>query len=116
MWWTDLLRVACLAAVACSATTAASAGQGCPDHPGTQLKYVGLFDGPPGQQVQLQPDVPGSRIGYNDVAYIYSAGRMLYLECDDRDGTSTTLPIRKPVRLCVTRTDANGLVATFACH
>jgi hypothetical protein len=58
----------------------------CPTtHAGSQLTTVTLFDGPPSEHADLEPDTfhqskGGSRSEW-DVAYIYQAGRHLFVEC-----------------------------------
>lgn len=50
------------------------------------LKTVTLFDGPPSEHADLAPDsfheTKGVRRSDWDVAYIFKAGRRLYIQCD----------------------------------
>jgi hypothetical protein len=58
----------------------------CPRiHEDSQLTSVTLFDGPPSEHADLMPDSfrkvgNGTRSGW-DVAYIFEAGRQLFVEC-----------------------------------
>ena len=82
----SLISAALLALV--SAQVAASAGEiSCPHmHQGTQLTTVMLFDGPPGERADLEPDSVHESRGETrsewDVAYIFKAGRRLFVECE----------------------------------
>jgi hypothetical protein len=80
-----LIRAAIVALAA--APVSVSAGEiRCPTtHAGSQLTTVTLFDGPPSEHADLEPDTfhqskGGSRSEW-DVAYIYQAGRHLFVEC-----------------------------------
>jgi hypothetical protein len=59
---------------------------GCPKtHAGAPLVTVTLFDGPPSEHADLMPDTvhesnSGSKSEW-DVAYIFEAGRRLFVEC-----------------------------------
>ena len=59
---------------------------GCPKtHAGVQLVTVTLFDGPPDEGADLMPDTfrksKGGSLSEWDVAYIFEAGRHLFVEC-----------------------------------
>ena len=68
----------------------------CPKiHEGSHLTTVTLFDGPPSEHADLMPDSfrktgNGSRSGW-DVAYIFKAGRQLFVECQYGPNASTVI-------------------------
>ena len=72
----------------------------CPKtNAGSNLTTVTLFDGPPSEHADLQPDTSqqskgGSRSQW-DVAYIYKAGRHLFVEC--QYGPNAASVILEPV-------------------
>lgn len=62
---------------------------------GSKLKSVTVYDGPPCEHADLKPDTyketkTGGRSEW-DVAYIYKAGRKLYVECKYNSKTSKVL-------------------------
>jgi hypothetical protein len=80
-----------------TAPTSALAGEtGCPRiHAGSKLTTVTLFDGPPSEHADLMPDSfrkigNGSQSGW-DVAYIFEAGRQLFVECQYGPKVSTVI-------------------------
>ena len=94
-----LIRAAIVALAA--APVSVSAGEiRCPTtHAGSQLTTVTLFDGPPSEHADLEPDTfhqskGGSRSEW-DVAYIYQAGRHLFVEC--QYGPNAASVILEPV-------------------
>jgi hypothetical protein len=73
----------------------------CPKiHAGSQLTDVTLFDGPPSERADLMPDTShetknGSQSKW-DVAYIFKAGRQLFVECQYGPKGSTVILEPKP--------------------
>lgn len=82
---TSLIRFAILAATLTPAAALSSEVR-CPDRQaGTALTTVTLFDGPASEKAALVPDTSqktaeGIRSRWS-VAYIFQAGRRLYVEC-----------------------------------
>jgi hypothetical protein len=59
----------------------------CPNiHEGSLLRTVTLFDGPPSEHADLMPDTfhesKNETQSKWDVAYIFKAGRQLFVECE----------------------------------
>ncbi len=83
--FTSLISFAILA-VTLTPTAASSSDVRCPDtQAGTALTTVTLFDGPASEKAALVPDTSqktadGTRSRWS-VAYIFQAGRRLYVEC-----------------------------------
>jgi hypothetical protein len=85
----SLSSSAAIAAIAaCVLSQAALADAvACPQtQHGVRLKTVTLFDGPPSEHADLAPDSFRETKGVGrsewDVAYIFQAGRRLYVQCD----------------------------------
>ena len=75
-----------IAALALAPALASAEEFGCPSaHSGGPLVSATLFDGPPSEHADLMPDHyrKSKRGGQSDwnVAYIFQAGRRLYVEC-----------------------------------
>lgn len=93
-----LTRLAIVVLVAASGSAFATETQ-CPQtHAGSQLTTVTLFDGPPSEHADLEPDSShqgkgGIRSEW-DVGYIYKAGRHLFVEC--RYGPKTPSVVLEP--------------------
>jgi hypothetical protein len=80
-----LISLAALA-LALPATASCAGETACPQvQAGARLVTVTLFDGPPSEHADLMPDSyrktrDGGRSEW-DVAYVFKAGRQLYVEC-----------------------------------
>lgn len=86
---------------------AAAEQASCPDnHAGARLTTVVLFDGPPSEHADLMPDKSrklknGGVESTWDVAYIFQAGRKLYVECQYGSSTSHVTVEPANVKICV---------------
>lgn len=82
----SLLNSVAIVAWAAMSVSAFAGEGGCPKtHAGGHLVTATLFDGPPSEHADLMPDTfheskSGSRSEW-DVAYIFEAGRHLFVEC-----------------------------------
>jgi hypothetical protein len=97
---------------------AAAAEARCPaSNGGAGLHTVTLFDGPLSDQADLAPDsvakVAGGTRSAWQVAYVFEAGRQLFVECDyGRKGGKVVIKPERGVRRCLfeAKTSGNALV------
>ncbi len=96
----------------------------CPSYHGrAALSSVVVFDGPPEERADLNPDkstVKGDR-GFAswDVRYVFDGGRSLFLVCRFAglsDAEAVTLKIEKKVGKCVFRTRGKAGPAEAVCR
>jgi hypothetical protein len=94
--------------------TAVAAEARCPaSNGGAGLRTVTLFDGPPSEHADLAPDsvakVAGGTRSAWQVAYVFEAGRQLFVECDyGRRGGKVVLKPERGVRRCLFEAKASG--------
>lgn len=96
---------------------AAAGATSCPEnHAGFRLKTVMVFDGPPSEHADLMPDSYHENKGVGrsewDVAYIFQAGRHLFVKCDY--GPSVPAVILEPepsTQQCVFLSKRDGAVS-----
>ncbi|GGF19300.1 hypothetical protein GCM10011611_26510 [Aliidongia dinghuensis] len=86
----------------------------CPDaQAGTHLSTVTLFDGPPDEHADLMPDTfkkekTGGGKSDWDVAYIFEAGRQLYVECQYGSKVPSIVLKAPKVNTCTFKSDRNS--------
>jgi hypothetical protein len=96
----SLLTRAAIVVLAAVPLSALAGETQCPKrHAGSQLTTVTLFDGPPSEHADLEPDTfhqgkNGSRSEW-DVAYVYKLGRHLFVQC--QYGPKTPAVLLEPV-------------------
>ncbi len=78
----------------------AVAGQSCPEHSNTTLRFVAVFDGDPRELAELQPDGHSNNSGYYLVGEVYKQGRNLYLQCEYRNNSTETIRLSKRISRC----------------
>ena len=90
---------------------ASAAEFGCPVHSGRHLISATLFDGPPSEHADLMPDhdrkIKGGGQSEWNVAYIFQAGRKLYVECQYGSKMPSTILEAPKVETCTYYTNAN---------
>lgn len=94
----------------------------CPkSHTGFRLKTATLYDGPMSEHADLMPDGVKQRKGSTrsewNVAYIFKAGRRLFVECDY--GPRAKPIVIKPnvhVRACFFDQSRHGARAALSCR
>ncbi len=95
----------------------------CPSYHGsTPLYGAKLYDGPPDQLADLEPDSwqgsGNNGHGYYDVGAIFDAGRNLYIVCIYGEWNSkdkVTVKIDKKVNRCNLRASPKGKPASLTC-
>lgn len=72
----------------------------CPSQPGTVLHQVTVFDGPPEELASLVPEPDAQGRDSWPLAYVYQAGRQVWVHCQYQDQTRRVLQLPEPVRRC----------------
>jgi hypothetical protein len=85
------------------------------------LFNAALFDGPPSNKVELEPDVSRGKLSYTyaswNVGYLYGMSHTIFLVCKFEglgDAGNVTIKVDKKVQQCVFRTH-KGLPAEAVC-
>src|ERR1700761_255234 len=96
MSWSRSLGTALLGAALLGQGPAHAADSApCQDKPGTALKYVEVYDGPPEELASLAPDDEGKNSGIYTLGNIYQDGRFVVIRCKYADGTSADVQLPK---------------------
>ncbi len=88
------------AAMVCHGTARAADITPCSEKPGTALKYVEIYDGPPEEMASLAPDDEGKNSGTYTLGYIYEDGRFVTIRCKYADGTAADVKLAAKVESC----------------
>ena len=94
----------------------------CPASQGkSPLFNVAVFDGPPAEKAELEPDDSRGNTSYTyaswDVGYLYDIGHRVYLVCKFAglgDAQAVTIKVDRKVQRCVFRAD-KGVPAEAVC-
>jgi hypothetical protein len=116
-------RISILGLVFLLAATAYAQEFKCPSSHGKKLLVnTAVFDGPPKNMFELEPDDSGGKKSYTwaswDVSDLFKSGRTLFLTCwygSLKDPEIVTIQADKPVQKCVFRTHGAGLPAEMIC-
>ncbi len=101
-----------LAAVLAGAPAAALAGDRvsvCPDEPKDPMQTVTVFDGPPPELASLVPEEGQRGTWYWDLAYVYEAGRHVWVQCNYRSKAQKTVELPQPVQRCTFQSRPKGV-------
>ena len=99
-------------------TSRAPAPFACPaSDGGAPLANGAVYDGPIAENAQLAPDaerrIRGGTVNTWPVAYIYQAGRQVYLSCTYPNRPPVTVAVTRPVKAC--RYTAQGTRQRLSC-
>ncbi|MBH9576966.1 STY0301 family protein [Inhella proteolytica] len=72
----------------------------CPSQPASALRQVTVFDGPPEELASLVPEPDAQGRDSWPLAYVYQAGRQVWVHCQYQDQTRRVLQLPEPVRHC----------------
>jgi hypothetical protein len=89
-----------LAALLFQGSTQAAEISPCAARPGTFLKYVEIFDGPPEELASLAPDESGKNSATFVLGDLYAAGRFAIVRCKYADGKTVDVKLTAKVESC----------------
>ncbi|WP_374438420.1 STY0301 family protein [Inhella sp.] len=72
----------------------------CPIQPGKALRQVTVFDGPPEELASLVPEPDAQGRDSWPLAYVYQAGRQVWVHCQYQGEARRVLQLPEPVRHC----------------
>jgi hypothetical protein len=72
----------------------------CQKQPGTALKHVDVFDGPPEELASLMPDDGSKASSRFTLGDLYDAGRFATIRCEYANGKTTDVKLSAKVEAC----------------
>ena len=100
MWWSKPAALLALAAPLLALADATATVSVCPSQSATTLRHVTVFDGPPEELASLVPEPDAQGRDSWPLAYVYQAGRQVWVHCQYKDKTRRVLQLPEPVRHC----------------
>ena len=100
MWWSKSAALLALAAPLLALADASPSMSVCPRQPTAALRHVTVFDGPPEELASLVPESDAQGRDSWQLAYVYQAGRQVWVHCRYQDETRRVLLLSEPVHHC----------------
>ncbi|MFO1253093.1 MAG: STY0301 family protein [Inhella sp.] len=98
--WSGALTLLALAAPLLARADPSPSASVCPSQPASALRQVTVFDGPPEEMASLVPEPDAQGRDSWPLAYVYQAGRQVWVHCQYQDQTRRVLQLPEPVRHC----------------
>jgi len=100
MWWSKPAALLALAVPLLALADATPTVSVCPSQGATTLHYVTVFDGRPEELASLVPEPDAQGRDSWPLAYVYQAGRQVWVHCRYQDQTRRVLQLPEPVQHC----------------
>jgi hypothetical protein len=114
-WRRAFCGAALLAALLVQGAAHAADTAPCQKLPGTALKHVEVFEGPPEELASLTPDDDSKASSRFTLDYIYNAGHFVTIRCEYANGKATDIKLSTKVDACTSAIGKDKTIS-FSCR